>query len=442
MVQPINYTIPVADPFESLTRGMNLGLQIEQVQAAIQQRQAQAQLAQQRAMAEQAAVQRQQQLDEAMSSLLANPKRTFQDYEKVAVLLPEKEAASLRANFESLTKERQTSELAFGGKVLAAFESEAPDVGIQLLRERAAGERNAGREDQAKAYETWASLAKINPNVARSTIGVLVSQLPGGDKVIESLGKVQEQQRAREKAPFTLRKETSEAIIKEAEAKLAPERFLAGLNLTQAQIKQAEAAQAASRAAERASGAAAQRAAAEAQSLAAGIVPVEKRPELETKFRKEYSDQTAGYRDVKSAYGRVLASQDNAVGDLSLIFGYMKMLDPVSVVREGEFATAQNAAGVPDRVLNIYNRILSGERLNEGQRKSFKGQAEALFKQAGQQEAAVRSGLERIAKGYGLNTKNIFFEAVESAPTAPAPAVSGTPRRREIAPGVFVTERQ
>lgn len=428
MVQPINYQLPIPDPFAALTQGLNLGLQMEQAQSSLQQRQAQAQLAQQRAMAEQAAVQRQQQLDEAMSSLMANPRRTFQDYEKVAILLPEKEAASLRANFEALTKERQTSDLAFGGKVLAAFESEAPDVGIRLLRERAEAERNAGQEDQAKAYETWASLAEINPNVARSTIGVLVSRLPGGDKVIESIGKVQEQQRVRQQAPFTLRKETAEAIIKEAEANLAPEKTLAGLNLTRAQIDQAKAAQAASRAAERASGAAAQRANAEAQSLAAGVVPVEKRPELETKFRKEYSDQTAGYRDVKSAYGRVLASQDNAVGDLSLIFGYMKMLDPGSVVREGEFATAQNAAGVPDRVRNLYNRVFSGERLNESQRKAFKGQAEGLFKQAGQQEAVVRSGLERIARGYGLNTKNIFFEAVESAPTAPAPAAAGQPR--------------
>jgi hypothetical protein len=156
--------------------------------------------------------------------------------------------------------------------------------------------------------------------------------------------------------------------------------------------------------------------------MSAGIIPADKRPEAESKFRKEYSDQTKGYQEVKSAYGRVLASDDSAVGDLSLIFGYMKMLDPGSVVREGEFATAQNAAGVPERIVNIYNKIISGERLNDSQRKAFKGQAERLFKQAGQQESEVRRGLERIAKGYGLNTENIFLEPVESVPTAPVRA--------------------
>jgi hypothetical protein len=165
--------------------------------------------------------------------------------------------------------------------------------------------------------------------------------------------------------------------------------------------------------------------------MAAGVIPADKRPEAERNFRNEYNDRTKVYQDVKASYGRVLSSDDSAVGDLSLIFGYMKMLDPGSVVREGEFATAQNAAGVPDRVMNVYNRIVSGERLNSDQRKAFKGQAERLFKQAGQQEAQVRSGIERIAKDYGLNTANIFYTPEDVAPVAPGAAASApapTPR--------------
>jgi hypothetical protein len=98
----------------------------------------------------------------------------------------------------------------------------------------------------------------------------------------------------------------------------------------------------------------------------------------------------------------------------------MKMLDPGSVVREGEFATAQNAAGVDDRVRNLYNRVKSGERLSESQRKSFKGQANKLYSTAQQQEGQVRKGIERIAKGYGLNTSNIFYTAEEIPPATPA----------------------
>ena len=168
--------------------------------------------------------------------------------------------------------------------------------------------------------------------------------------------------------------------------------------------------------------------------MSAGIIPVDKRPELETKFRKEYNDQTKPYQEVKAAYGRVLSSEDTAVGDLSLIFGYMKMLDPGSVVREGEFATAQNAAGVPERIMNIYNKVATGQRLSPSQRDSFKGQAKGLYNSALEGEKTVRTGLERISKSYGLNTDNIFYSATEQAPAGAPPAfvpppstVRGTP---------------
>lgn len=48
---------------------------------------------------------------------------------------------------------------------------------------------------------------------------------------------------------------------------------------------------------------------------------------------------------------------------ISMVYKFMKSLDPTSVVREGEFATAERAAGVPDTVLNYYNRLVNGERL-------------------------------------------------------------------------------
>jgi hypothetical protein len=243
--------------------------------------------------------------------------------------------------------------------------------------------------------------------------------LPGSKEAIEGWQKTQEERRARALEPFKFREQTATTLIKEAEAKLAPEKLGADLNLTNAQIEAAKAARRASDAAAAKSGADAVRARAEADQLSAGVIPADKRPEAESKFRREYSDQTKGYQEVKSAYGRVLASEDTAVGDLSLIFGYMKMLDPGSVVREGEFATAQNAAGVPERIQNIYNRVVSGQRLSPSQRSSFKGQAGKLFETAQTQEGQVRQGIERIAKGYGLNTANIFYTPAEVMPTAP-----------------------
>jgi len=100
-------------------------------------------------------------------------------------------------------------------------------------------------------------------------------------------------------------------------------------------------------------------------------------------LRKNYfaHPTTKATDSMDTAYRKIASAAENpsAAGDLSLIFGYMKMLDPGSTVREGEFATAQNATGVPERVLNSYNRVMSGERLSKVQRGDFSGQAKNVW---------------------------------------------------------------
>tara|TARA_R110000822_G_scaffold292034_1_gene414020 strand:+ start:373 stop:1578 length:1206 start_codon:yes stop_codon:yes gene_type:complete len=82
---------------------------------------------------------------------------------------------------------------------------------------------------------------------------------------------------------------------------------------------------------------------------------------------------------VSSNFDRVDSASSNAAGDLALVFSFMKMLDPGSVVREGEQALARNAAGVPERVRTTYNNILEGVSLSSTQRQSFKAEAGKVF---------------------------------------------------------------
>ena len=50
--------------------------------------------------------------------------------------------------------------------------------------------------------------------------------------------------------------------------------------------------------------------------------------------------------------------------DVAMLFAFMKSLDPTSVVRESEYATAANAGvGVPEKIWKAYNRALKGEIL-------------------------------------------------------------------------------
>lgn len=85
--------------------------------------------------------------------------------------------------------------------------------------------------------------------------------------------------------------------------------------------------------------------------------------------------------EIRDAYERVKTgvNQNSAAGDIALIFNYMKMLDPGSTVREGEFATAQNAGSIPTQILNLYNKAMTGERLSSGQRQDFFNTAQNLY---------------------------------------------------------------
>jgi hypothetical protein len=442
MVQPINYMIPQADPFAGVLQGLKLGASVQQMEAAREQQAMQA-AAQQQAMALKAAQEQeiqaklaaQNRLTTAADSLMGkirNGTATADDFAQYRLVAPKDQSEAAGRVWEGMSKTQQDNALSFGMQVMSALDSKDPQIGITMLEERAAAEREKNPQ-MAQAWETVAKLAKLDPANGVFIAGDVIGGLPGGGgkQALEAWQKTRDERRARALEPFKLREQTATTLIKEAEANLAPAKLGAALNLTNAQIEQANAARRASDAAAAKSGADAVRARAEANQLSAGVIPAEKRPEAESKFRREYSDQTKGYQEVKSAYGRVLASEDTAVGDLSLIFGYMKMLDPGSVVREGEFATAQNAAGVPERIQNIYNRVVSGQRLSPSQRSSFKGQAGKLYETAQTQEGQVRQGIERIAKGYGLNTANIFYQATETPPKGgePPAAIPGAPVR-------------
>ncbi|WP_433897128.1 hypothetical protein [Stenotrophomonas geniculata] len=125
----------------------------------------------------------------------------------------------------------------------------------------------------------------------------------------------------------------------------------------------------------------------------------------EQSLRKEVTQNLKEDQGVLSMYRNVQAAagQPSAAGDLSLIFAFMKMLDPGSVVREQEFANAQNAAGVPDKVRNAYNKAISGQRLNPTQRQDFLNQAAQLATNAEGRITGTTRKYQEIARQYGYD---------------------------------------
>ncbi len=116
-------------------------------------------------------------------------------------------------------------------------------------------------------------------------------------------------------------------------------------------------------------------------------------------LRKEYDDLSKSFNTVRDSYNRIIVSakDPSPAGDLSLIFNYMKILDPGSVVRESEFATAENAAGVPEQIRRNYNKVLSGEKLGPDQRKDFVSKSGDLYKSQLKIQNDIKKRFENIA---------------------------------------------
>ena len=89
------------------------------------------------------------------------------------------------------------------------------------------------------------------------------------------------------------------------------------------------------------------------------------------------------FRQVQNATRQIidLTSKGTPIGNIGSVFSLMKILDPGSTVREGEAASVQNAAGVPDRFRNAYNQLISGEGLSEAQRKDMADVARSIYNQ-------------------------------------------------------------
>jgi hypothetical protein len=128
----------------------------------------------------------------------------------------------------------------------------------------------------------------------------------------------------------------------------------------------------------------------------------------EQQLRTQLAGRSKDFLTMRDAYSRIEeVSKGGAMSDISLIYQYMKMNDPGSTVREGEFATAQNAASVPSQIMNQYNKILKGERLNPEQRRQILDNSKKFYESAARIQDSVNSEYSKIAQDYGLKPERV-----------------------------------
>ena len=231
-MQPINYGVEIQDPTQSFLSAFQTGAAIQDTR--LKQEQQQQQMANQKLIQEGFAKLRQ-------------PGATAADYANLAMVLPETQAKAVRESFSMLSGERQQNALQQSGQVFSAFKAGKPEIAIGLLDRQIEAKRNSGDNEGAMFLETWRDVAKENPKATEDYFGFTISQMPGGDKVIESAVKLGGERRAEAQAPAELRqkiaaadKAVADATTAQATATNAPEKAAAAAALAKAQADKAK----------------------------------------------------------------------------------------------------------------------------------------------------------------------------------------------------------
>lgn len=145
-----------------------------------------------------------------------------------------------------------------------------------------------------------------------------------------------------------------------------------------------------------------------------GFTNKQQKVQAENSLRDDFLKASKDYLTVRDAKNRMDSILETGAGDIALLYSYMKILDPGSTVREGELALAQQASGVPAVVLNMYNKVVNGERLPPETRKQFHAQAEKIYQKTAEQQDKNATQFADIARRQKLDTRNVVPDLLPS----------------------------
>lgn len=385
MPAPIDYLGNVPDPMAKLQQGLQLGSTIRNIQ---QQTAAADEAARQR----EAAVARQKQYGIDLEETMNNPTPTA--FANLTLKYPQQREAFKQAA-SAYSEEQVKNEMVPLGQIYAALQGGSNDVALSIADEQITAFENSGKD--ATNLKMLRSNMEKDPKSAQGFAGLMLSSIMEPKEFAKTFKTIGETSRAKELQKGVLLKQAQDLELSQAQTtkalvmanKLGIESQKVALEL-------------------------------EAAEKAGGIDP-DKKFDQEKKLRDEYSAKTKDYRSANVTLEKIKSSAKDAsgAGDLALVFSFMKMLDPGSVVRESEFALARDTAGLFANLQNQAEKIQSGQFLTPRQRKDFERLASQYMTSTAKHEQGVKKSLNAVIKNYKLEPDNIFggVEEVEVVET-------------------------
>lgn len=332
-----------------------------------------------------AAQQKQMQID--FASVRDNPNAGPQDYANLMMKYPEQQQR-IKGVYDMLGEEKRRAKQAESLQLFSLLEGGENEMALKSLNDRRLAAETSGNQKEAQQAQTMIDMINSNPSAAKNMAGMYLSMTMGPEKFAETYKKIQETRELRGKEQLNIDTAAEELGLKKAQAnKIAKETEKLGVQI-QKDVLELEA----------------------AKNPETGIVDPKVRFEKEENLRKEYDKKSTGLTESERSYDilKTSAQDQSGAGDVALITSFMKMLDPGSVVRETEFATARNTAGLFASLENALQKAQTGKFLNDSQRKTFVNLAGKYLRAAKLKDKEVRADLGKVVENYKLNPDNVF----------------------------------
>lgn len=367
MPQPFNYLIDVPDPTAKVMEGVKTGVTLKGLQ-------------QQRVVDEQT-----KQLNAALAAL--GPESPIEDWIDAAKFMDPKKAESLMTLFKAGTEEERANQLQRAQQLLIAAEHN-PDTAVDMLNEWAMAYRNSDDIENAQAMDTWAKIFKINPEAAAQGASIMLASLDEeGENALQGVLDYKAEQRLA--APVE-----ADIAATRGEEERAAEMHEYDMATAKAERKKTDAET--------------KKIFAEIEGV--GVVTPEQKEKSEDTLKAYHNKRTDAYDKSLRQMSVITSSalDDTGQGDIALVRGFLLMLEPNSVVRESEFATAAESQGMIDKLLMIDDKIKTGEILSKTARRNFVALANKFLKHGKQKAEQEFWHSYDVAKRRELDIKNIF----------------------------------
>jgi len=128
-------------------------------------------------------------------------------------------------------------------------------------------------------------------------------------------------------------------------------------------------------------------------------------------LRKEYrgDPQTKAFLELQKQWNNMVSAGEGGAGDISIMYSYIKMLDPTTAVREGELSLAAKAAGASDNVIKAAKKLdKGGSGLGPEMRNRMVAEGGKIYGNIAKEQQKLNSFYTGLATDSGVSPDDVI----------------------------------